>query len=72
MMREAGVIVKDNAKIQLDDPSEEDRALPSPRLVSESHFSFRESYHTVKKLQKIIKDLLVDRVYALVLMLIVL
>jgi hypothetical protein len=27
MMREAGVIVKDNPKIQLDDPSEEDHAL---------------------------------------------
>jgi hypothetical protein len=30
MMREAGVIVKDNPKIQLDDPSEEDHAITFP------------------------------------------
>jgi hypothetical protein len=30
MMREAGVIVKDTPKIQLDDPSEEDHALTFP------------------------------------------
>jgi hypothetical protein len=30
MMREAGVIVKDNAKIQLGDPSEEDYAITFP------------------------------------------
>jgi hypothetical protein len=30
MMREAGVIVKDTPKIQVDDPSEEDHALTFP------------------------------------------
>jgi hypothetical protein len=30
MMREAGVIVKENPKIQFDDPSEEDHALTFP------------------------------------------
>jgi hypothetical protein len=34
MMREAGVIVKDTPKIQLDDPSEEDHAL----ILSETGF----------------------------------
>jgi hypothetical protein len=36
-MREAGVIIKDTPKIQLDDPSEEDHALTFPRLVLEFH-----------------------------------
>jgi hypothetical protein len=35
MMREAGVIVKDTPKIQMDDPSEEDHAITFPETVAD-------------------------------------
>jgi hypothetical protein len=40
MMREAGVIVKDTPKIQLDDPSEEDHAITFPETGFRIPLSF--------------------------------
>jgi hypothetical protein len=46
MMREAGVIVKDTPKIQLNDPSEEDHALTFPETGFRIPLPSGDSYHS--------------------------
>jgi hypothetical protein len=49
MMREAGVIVKDAPKIQLEDPSKEDHALTFPETGFRIRCHSGESFHISKQ-----------------------
>jgi hypothetical protein len=66
VMREAGLIVKDTPKIQLDNPSEENYAIAFPETVSGYHCPSGESSHTFQQPSPTKDDLVEpDEVYLL-------